>query len=235
MSRILIPVLWLLVAGCIGEVPPAPQDESVQVLQSSELPFDKSGKGAVDVQIHAIVPRAGETPAQAIQRELGVAPAGSLWEFVAPLNQGEGSQNTPERPGLGSRCTAPDGRMGSCEMTDGCAAGQSLPEVCAQGFVCCLPADAQPQPPGQDQGMSACADTCRYANDGVCDDGGTNSQYSECPLGTDCTDCGPRANVQPPQMPNHPEQPPTNPNHGLCENTHCGLFRCKHTFEQGCD
>ncbi|MBT3219441.1 MAG: hypothetical protein HN348_10145 [Proteobacteria bacterium] len=37
-----------------------------------------------------------------------------------------------------------------------------------------------------------CDDTCTYANDGVCDDGGPGSVYSVCSLGTDCTDCGPR-------------------------------------------
>ena len=37
-----------------------------------------------------------------------------------------------------------------------------------------------------------CDDSCQYANDGACDDGGTDSDYSVCDLGTDCTDCGNR-------------------------------------------
>lgn len=37
-----------------------------------------------------------------------------------------------------------------------------------------------------------CSNTCSTANDGECDDGGPNSLYSVCPLGTDCNDCGPR-------------------------------------------
>jgi hypothetical protein len=37
-----------------------------------------------------------------------------------------------------------------------------------------------------------CENTCPHANDGECDDGGTNSLYSLCPLGSDCADCGPR-------------------------------------------
>jgi len=37
-----------------------------------------------------------------------------------------------------------------------------------------------------------CTDTCTYAADGECDDGGPGSLYSVCELGTDCTDCGPR-------------------------------------------
>lgn len=41
-------------------------------------------------------------------------------------------------------------------------------------------------------GSTSCDDTCAYAADGECDDGGPGSSYSVCALGTDCTDCGPR-------------------------------------------
>ena len=34
-----------------------------------------------------------------------------------------------------------------------------------------------------------CSNTCNYANDGECDDGGPGAEYSECQLGTDCADC----------------------------------------------
>ena len=37
-----------------------------------------------------------------------------------------------------------------------------------------------------------CDDSCQYANDGDCDDGGTDSLYDYCDLGTDCSDCGDR-------------------------------------------
>ena len=37
-----------------------------------------------------------------------------------------------------------------------------------------------------------CSNTCATANDGECDDGGPDSLYSICDLGTDCNDCGPR-------------------------------------------
>lgn len=39
---------------------------------------------------------------------------------------------------------------------------------------------------------NVCADgTCdEYAADGFCDDGGPGSEFSVCPLGSDCTDCG---------------------------------------------
>ena len=44
-------------------------------------------------------------------------------------------------------------------------------------------------PPG---GAVVCENTCQYSSDGDCDDGGPNSLFSLCPLGSDCADCGPR-------------------------------------------
>ena len=41
-------------------------------------------------------------------------------------------------------------------------------------------------------GTTSCSNTCAYAGDGECDDGGPNSLYAVCTYGTDCTDCGPR-------------------------------------------
>jgi len=37
-----------------------------------------------------------------------------------------------------------------------------------------------------------CTNTCRWAYDGECDDGGSNSDYNVCTYGTDCYDCGTR-------------------------------------------
>ena len=37
-----------------------------------------------------------------------------------------------------------------------------------------------------------CTNTCRYAGDGDCDDGGPEHDYYLCDYGTDCEDCGPR-------------------------------------------
>ncbi|MCA9578171.1 MAG: hypothetical protein R3B40_15375 [Polyangiales bacterium] len=45
---------------------------------------------------------------------------------------------------------------------------------------------------GATTGGGMCTNTCRTANDGECDDGGPNSLYSVCQLGTDCADCGAR-------------------------------------------
>lgn len=38
-----------------------------------------------------------------------------------------------------------------------------------------------------------CSNTCQYAYDGECDDGGPGSSYSLCDCGTDCSDCGERS------------------------------------------
>jgi len=38
----------------------------------------------------------------------------------------------------------------------------------------------------------ACTETCNYASDGDCDDGGSGQEYSICAKGSDCTDCGTR-------------------------------------------
>ena len=53
-----------------------------------------------------------------------------------------------------------------------------------------------------------CDDTCHPANtreqlqtsDGVCDDGGPGAEWSDCPYGTDCRDCGPRCGPSVPPM-----------------------------------
>jgi len=50
--------------------------------------------------------------------------------------------------------------------------------------------------PGASSSGPLCSDdssVCSYLSDDACDDGGTGSQYDDCPFGTDCTDCGPRA------------------------------------------
>ena len=45
-----------------------------------------------------------------------------------------------------------------------------------------------------------CAETCTVASNGVCNDGGSGSEFSDCSLGTDCADCGPRIR-RPPSPP----------------------------------
>ena len=43
--------------------------------------------------------------------------------------------------------------------------------------------------------VPACTETCNFASDGNCDDGGPGSEFFNCARGSDCTDCGVR---QPP-------------------------------------
>ena len=43
--------------------------------------------------------------------------------------------------------------------------------------------------------INACIETCNWASDGICDDGGPGTLYFSCTVGTDCTDCGPRNQI----------------------------------------
>ena len=82
------------------------------------------------------------------------------------------------------------------------------------------PPPSPPVPPSPPPGD--CFDTCGYASDGDCDDGG-RSEYSACTRGTDCTDCGVRARLKsPPRLHSRhhhlcPPQrsPPARPTHFL--------------------
>ena len=56
-----------------------------------------------------------------------------------------------------------------------------------------------------------CLDTCQHSGDDLCDDGGDGAQYSMCPIGTDCTDCGRRVTHNPPAPPAPPPAPPSAP------------------------
>ena len=48
-------------------------------------------------------------------------------------------------------------------------------------------------PPPQYPGGARCTDTCQYASDNDCDDGGVGAEFAICEVGSDCQDCGPRA------------------------------------------
>jgi trypsin-like peptidase len=53
--------------------------------------------------------------------------------------------------------------------------------------------NAHPTPAGEGAPSQLCTDTCIYAGDAECDDGGPGALPDVyCALGTDCTDCGPR-------------------------------------------
>ena len=59
-----------------------------------------------------------------------------------------------------------------------------------------------------------CDDSCTmHKADGECDDGGESSEYTECTLGTDCTDCGVRLLPPPPPPPVDHAKPSRLPEH----------------------
>jgi|GEM_PF-2561296 len=45
---------------------------------------------------------------------------------------------------------------------------------------------------------NVCDNSCAYAYDGTCDDGGSGSSWSVCDCGTDCYDCGDRKQTKGP-------------------------------------
>ena len=71
----------------------------------------------------------------------------------------------------------------------------------------------QASPPPVTPGLQ-CQETCSFSADGECDDGGSGAEFSECSLGTDCIDCGYRADqslAASPPPPNLPYLPWTAP------------------------
>lgn len=92
------------------------------------------------------------------------------------------------------------------EEPEGCSAGQYLcggnyccptgSTYCGAGLYCgagtvCL-AGGGCGTTGGGGGSGGCTNSCGYAYDGECDDGGPGADYSLCALGTDCADCGSR-------------------------------------------
>lgn len=75
----------------------------------------------------------------------------------------------------------PEGNLqATCVSADDCAQGLE----CANG-LCVAP--------------GGCSDSCVWASDGECDDGGADAPRDGCDYGTDCTDCGPRGSWTPPK------------------------------------
>ena len=74
------------------------------------------------------------------------------------------------------------------------------------------PASSPPPPPSPPPApLAPCVNTCVYASDGDCDDGGPGSEHTACALGTDCIDCGLRNPPPPPLPPSMPPPPPPSP------------------------
>ena len=62
------------------------------------------------------------------------------------------------------------------------------------------PSPPPPSPPGHSHSphshspvvQTICTNTCQYASDGSCSDGGPGAEFANCAYGEDCLDCGPR-------------------------------------------
>lgn len=74
----------------------------------------------------------------------------------------------------------------SCSRDTDCRTDQG--ELCCTNNAALSPWFGSSPP----RGNSGCTNTCRFAFDGECDDGGPGAVTSICDLGTDCGDCGPR-------------------------------------------
>ena len=87
----------------------------------------------------------------------------------------------------------------TCSAHPRCAhlAGDCCPTTQGVQLDCCI------RPP-----RPRCDDTCVYANDLDCDDGGPGAEYSRCASGTDCSDCGDRSTPSPPGPPPDPPDLP---------------------------
>jgi len=131
---------------------------------------------------------------------------GSYTLVAQPFESAVGAYLVRRRDAIPTARTLQAGQM----CTDNCASARdgecddggpnSLYAVCDFGSDC---ADCGVRNMTDLQGMlnaegQLCANTCGSAHDNECDDGGPNSLYDICALGTDCGDCGPRA---PPMSP----------------------------------
>ena len=80
---------------------------------------------------------------------------------------------------LGSYCVA-DGECGTDSNAHNCG------DLAVYQIVSCAP---------------MCDNTCHFASNGQCSDGGPGAEFTACSLGTDCNDCGPRTLSSPPTPP----------------------------------
>ena len=101
-------------------------------------------------------------------------------------------------PGHASNGLCEDGGPGS--VWPDCSLGTDCSDCGVREYPSPPPAPANsPAPsPAPSSGPFAadwgCSDACGpgHASNGLCEDGGPGSVWPDCPLGTDCSDCGPR-------------------------------------------
>ena len=81
----------------------------------------------------------------------------------------------------------------------------------------------------QPQAGVACTETCVYASDGDCDDGGPGAEFTNCSLGTDCTDCGPRSSHSHTPHSHTPHSHSPTPSHSHTPHSHAPTPSHSHT------
>ena len=81
----------------------------------------------------------------------------------------------------------------SAKLLSACCASL-FPAMCALVMACSGGSGGDGGGSGGGGGgtTSLCSNTCQFANDNECDDGGEDSTFDGCQLGTDCNDCGTR-------------------------------------------
>jgi len=77
-----------------------------------------------------------------------------------------------------------------------------------------------------------CGETCNYASDGDCDDGGPGAEFSACQRGSDCTDCGYRFPQPPVECDNTCG---TSASNGLCQDGGAGSEYSTCMYGTDCD
>jgi hypothetical protein len=120
-------------------------------------------------------------------------------------------------PGIASGCSTTVGELAACSHENAQQLSRAVDRFNCAGFAnpaivdealsdmvtpACATVRAEcpalfggsspPPPPPAMPPASGCEDTCVFRADGDCDDGGPDSDFSFCTLGTDCTDCGRR-------------------------------------------
>lgn len=126
-----------------------------------------------------------------------------------PVDAGHGTDASTDASTFDPGMLADPECVDACEwlVTDGCLPEASCDEACStiseeeraslicwndERDGCDFPDACNISPTPDPTPASVCTDSCGYAGDGDCDDGGPGSDYSLCEYGTDCTDCGPR-------------------------------------------